>query len=148
ARLEPSCLWREPGGEFVTASWSCAQRPGRTQGIAMRLSFRLICSLVVVLTLVSLLFSYAKVRIDKDRLRQELRNRAQTQAESLQEGVEPALEKGSRRELQRIVERFGDRGHLEGIAIYDRTGKLVTLTSGLTERFPGLNFLPTVPVEI
>jgi trehalose 6-phosphate synthase len=94
------------------------------------------------------LFSYAKVRIDKDRLRQELRNRAQTQAESLQEGVEPALEKGSRRELQRIVERFGDRGHLEGIAIYDRTGKLVTLTSGLTERFPGINFMPTVPVEI
>src|SRR5262249_14936310 len=31
---------------------------------------------------------------------------------------------------------------------YDRTGKLVTLTSGLTERFPGLNYMPTVPVEI
>jgi alpha,alpha-trehalose-phosphate synthase [UDP-forming] len=114
----------------------------------MRLSFRLICSLVIVLALVSLLFSYFQFRAAKQGLRQDLHKRAQILAESLQESVEPALEKGSRRDLQRIVERFGDRERLEGIAIYDQAGKPIAMTSGLATRFPGTSFLPTVPAEI
>ena len=33
------------------------------------------------------------------------------------------FEKGSYKELQRIVERFGNRQHLSGIAIYNRQGE-------------------------
>jgi trehalose 6-phosphate synthase len=113
----------------------------------MRLSFRLICSLVVALTLVSLLFSYVQVRAEKQALRQELRRRAQILAESLQESVEPALAKGSTRDLQRIVERFGDRERLEGIAIYDGEGTPIATTPGLATRYEGASFLPTLPSE-
>ena len=98
----------------------------------MRLSFRLICSLVVVLTLVSFLFSYVQVRADKERHRRELRKHTQELAERLQENVELALERGSRADLRRIVERPGE---LDGIAIYDQGG---TPIAGSAEVPPAL----------
>jgi trehalose 6-phosphate synthase len=109
----------------------------------MRLSFRLICSLVVVLTLVSFLFSYVQVRVDKQRRRTELSKHTQELAERLQDSVELALERGSRFDLKRIVERPGE---LAGIAIYDQAGKPIALTSSLTAHFPGVSFLPVAAV--
>src|SRR5215469_11491996 len=109
---------------------------------AMRLSFRLICSLVVVLTLVSFLFSYVQVRADKERRRQELRKHTQELAERLQDSVQSALEKASRPDLRRIVERPGE---LEGVAIYDRTGAAIAVTSSLAVHFPRVSFLPALP---
>jgi alpha,alpha-trehalose-phosphate synthase [UDP-forming] len=108
----------------------------------MRLSFRLICSLVVVLTLVSFLFSYVQVRADKERRRNELRKHTQELAERLQDSVQLALEKASRPDLRRIVERPGE---LEGIAIYDRTGAAIAVTSSLATHFPSVSFLPAAP---
>jgi trehalose 6-phosphate synthase len=102
----------------------------------MRLSFRLICALVVVLALVSLLFSYFQFRAERRALQQDLQKRAQILAESLQESVVPVLEKRSRRTLQQLVERFGNREHLVGIAIYDPHEAPIAITSGLGKRFP------------
>ena len=101
----------------------------------MRLSFRLICALVVVLTLVSLLFAYAQFKGERRGLEQDLQRRAQILADSLQESVEPVLEKRSRRSLQQLVERFGNREHLAGIAIYDQQDVPIAITSALRKRF-------------
>ncbi|HWY67166.1 MAG TPA: trehalose-6-phosphate synthase [Terriglobales bacterium] len=109
----------------------------------MRLSFRLICALVVVLTLVSLLFSYAQFKGERRGLQQDLQRRAQILADSLQESVEPALEKRSRRTLQQLVERFGNREHLAGIAIYDQQEVPIAMTSSLRKRFPDDAFAPS-----
>jgi len=109
----------------------------------MRLSFRLICALVVVLTLVSLLFSYAQFKGERRALEQDLQKRAQILADSLQESVEPVLEKRSRRTLQQLVERFGNREHLAGIAIYDQQELPIAITSGLQKRFPDNAFAPS-----
>lgn len=109
----------------------------------MRLSFRLICALVVVLTLVSLLFSYFQFRAERRGLQQDLQKRAQILAESLQESVVPVLEKRSRRTLQQLVERFGNREHLAGIAIYDQQEVPIAITSGLRKRFPDNAFAPS-----
>ncbi len=108
----------------------------------MRLSFRIILSLVAVLALASLLFSYFQFRAEKRTLQTDLQKRAQILGESLQESVEPLLEKSSPRALQRIVERFGNREHLAGIAIYDRHDAPVAMTSALALRFPGAAFAP------
>ena len=51
--------------------------------------------------------------------------------ESLAGYIEPYLEKQSPRQLQRIVDRFGNRERLEGMAIYDKDGALLAATSGL-----------------
>jgi len=108
----------------------------------MRFSFRIILSLVAVLTLVSLVFSYFQFRAEKHGLQQELQRRAQILAESLQESIEPLLEKSSPKALQHIVERFGNREHLAGIAVYDQHEAPIAVTSGLASHFPGIAFLP------
>ncbi len=100
----------------------------------MRMSFRLIVSLVIAVTLVSIFFALYQVRADNHARRNELEKRAQVLAESLQETVQPLLSKGNHRNLQRIVERFGNRERLEGVAIYDAQGHLILMTPNLAMR--------------
>jgi trehalose 6-phosphate synthase len=95
------------------------------------LSVRLIVSLILGVTLVSLGFSYYQVVGEKRRLRSELERRAEVLGESLADNVERSWEFGSDRELQRLVQRFGNREHLAGVAVYDRQGKLVAMTPEL-----------------
>jgi alpha,alpha-trehalose-phosphate synthase [UDP-forming] len=100
----------------------------------MRLSFRLILSLIFAVTLVSVLFAVYQVQADRRARRNELEKRAQLMAESLQETIQPLVAKGAHGNLQRLVERFGNRERLEGIAIYDSTGQPVLMTSNLSAR--------------
>src|SRR5262249_28695745 len=135
-----------------TAKQSLLPAPPKTEpqnhSGAMRLNLRFVFSLLAVLSLASMVFSYVQFRTEKQALRQDLRKRAQVLAESLSESIEPALAKGSRRDLQRIVERFGDRERLAGIAVYDTAGTPITMTARLNARFPGVNFMPTLPAEV
>src|ERR1700731_1540678 len=98
------------------------------------LSVRLIVSLIVGITLVSLAFSYNEVQLEKRALRKDLELRAEGSGETLAGAVEPYLEKSSHRELQRIVDRFGTREPLQGMAIYDKQGTLLAATAGLPNR--------------
>ena len=97
------------------------------------LSVRLIASLIVCITLVSLASSYYSVHVEENGLRQDVGRRAELLAETLSGNVESNLEKGSPRDLQRIVERFGNREHLAGIAVYDAAGNLIAETPGLAD---------------
>ena len=99
------------------------------------LSHRLIGALVVGITLVSLLSSYFEVRSEIRRQQQELERRAEVLGESLADNIEPIFEKGSSKELKRIVERFGNRQHFSGIAIYARTGDAIAITPSLLSQF-------------
>ena len=102
----------------------------------MRITFRLILSLILGVTLVALGFSYFQIRQEEDRLREELELRAAVLAESLQESVEPLLGKGPSKNLQRIVERFGNRKRLNGVAIYDTALHPLAVTPGLSDQLP------------
>ena len=95
------------------------------------LSARLIVSLIVGITLVSLGFSFYEVVVQKRALRSDLERRAEVLSESLAGNVEKSWENGSERGLQRLVQRFGNREHLLGVAVYDRQGKAVAITSEL-----------------
>ena len=96
------------------------------------LSARLIVSLFLGITAVSLLFSYYTVRSEEQQLRGDLDRRAELLGESLSGNVEHALAKGpSPKTLQKIVERFGNREHLVGIAVYDVTGERLAVTPAL-----------------
>jgi alpha,alpha-trehalose-phosphate synthase [UDP-forming] len=95
------------------------------------LSVRLILSLIVCITLVSLGFSYYQVIREKRALRSDLERHAEDLGESVAGNAEKAWESGSDRSLQRLVQRFGNREHLLGVAVYDRQGKVVAITSGL-----------------
>jgi trehalose 6-phosphate synthase len=99
---------------------------------AMRLlSIRLIVSLIVGITLVSLSFSYYEALGEKRALSRDLERRAEVLGESLAGNVETGLEKDSLQDLQRIVEHYGNREHLSGLAIYGRQGDLLAVTPEL-----------------
>src|SRR5712664_4290883 len=101
------------------------------------LSVRLIASLIVGITLVSSGFSYYEVLTEKRALRSDLERRAEMLGESLVGNVERSWNTGSGRapnnELQRLVQRFGNREHMLGVVIYDREGTLVAATPELAK---------------
>jgi trehalose 6-phosphate synthase len=109
------------------------------------LSVRLIASLIVGVALVSLFSAYYQVNSEKRRQERDLERRAELLGDSLAVNVEPYFEREAYRELQRFVQRFGNREHLAGIAVYDQSGAAVAVTSGLTQR---LKDTPTLAAKV
>src|SRR6267378_4825190 len=101
----------------------------------MRTTLKIILPLIVSVAAVSLLFAAYQVRTEKRNLRNDLSRRAEILGESLQENVEPLLERGQEKSLQRLVERFGQREHLKGVAIYDAMGAVLAITPGIALQF-------------
>jgi alpha,alpha-trehalose-phosphate synthase [UDP-forming] len=98
----------------------------------MRLfSARLIVSLIVGVTVVSLCSSYYQVLMMKQALRKDLEHRAEVLAESLAGSVERDLDRGAKTSLQRTVEHFANREHLMGIAVYDPSAQPLSITPSL-----------------
>ncbi len=111
------------------------------------LSVRLIVSLIVGVTLVSLLSTYYEVRREKQGLRNELERRAEVLGESLVGNVEPHLDKGSLKELKRVVERFSNREHLAGVAVFNAKLEPIAQSSGLTQDVQSQSFAVPQAIE-
>jgi trehalose 6-phosphate synthase len=101
----------------------------------MRTTLKLVLPLAVSVICVSLLYATYQVRTERRNLRNDLARRAATLAESLQESLEAFSGRSNDKNLQRIVERFGQREHLLGVAIYDRFGTALAITPGLPDKF-------------
>jgi trehalose-6-phosphate synthase len=101
----------------------------------MRTALKMVLPLIVSVAVVSGLFAWYQVRTEKRILRNDLARRAEILGEALQESVEPLLDRAPDKNLQRLVERFGEREHLKGVAVYDTTGKTLATTSGITKVF-------------
>ena len=107
------------------------------------LSVRLIVSLIVGITLVSSAFSYYEVVMEKRALRTDLERRAELLSESLAGNAERVWNQGSERDWQRLVQRFGNREHLLGVAIYDKHGALIAITPELRDTLTATPLLVT-----
>src|ERR1700733_2847370 len=102
----------------------------------MRTTLKIVLPLIISVVVVSLLFSVYQVRTEKRMLRNELSRRAEILAETMQETVEPLFDRPQpEKSLQRIVDRFGQREHLKGIAVYNPNGAALALTPGLQPAF-------------
>ena len=97
----------------------------------MKITMRLIVSLIFVIALVAVVFSFYHVRAEKARLASELERRAIILAESLQESVMPLMQSNSLPRLNRLVERFGNRERLKGVAVFDKQGNALASTPEL-----------------
>jgi len=95
----------------------------------MKLSLRLIASLVVSISLVTVIVANMQVRTAKDGLRTDLARRAEILTDSLQEAIEPLLQRSQATQLERMVERFNGREHLAGIAVYDANGNVIAASA-------------------
>lgn len=91
------------------------------------LSARLIVSLILGTTMVSSVFSYYEALIWKHILRGDLEHLAALFSKTLAGNVEHSWNLAPERELQRMVQHFGDREHIFGVSIYPRNGDLVAV---------------------
>ena len=101
----------------------------------MRTTLKIILPLIVSVASVSFFFAAHQVRTEKRNLRNDLSRRAEILGESLQESVEPLLEPPPERDLQHFIERFGQREHLKGVAVYNSAGAALAITAGLPAAF-------------
>ncbi len=98
----------------------------------MKITLRLIISLILAAAAVASVFSYLQVQNERDRLVQELDVRASILAEGLQESVKELLRTNSPDRLNNFVERFGNREKLVGVSVYDSVGALMVASPGMT----------------
>ena len=99
----------------------------------MRMSLRLIFSLVVGVTLLSFLFAVFRVRAEKRGQKRELENRAAIVGDNLEAKVDPLLNPRLHKRFQAAVTNIGNSEHLRGIAIFDRSGTSLAATPGLED---------------
>jgi trehalose-6-phosphate synthase len=107
----------------------------------MRITLRLIVSLVVSVAVVAACSAYFRVQQEDSRLNDEMERRSRLLAESLQETVLPAIQMALSTNLQRLVEKFGNRERVTGIAIYDAKGNALAITEKLS---PSLSSVPAL----
>jgi len=101
----------------------------------MRTTLKMVLPMIVSVAAVSALFAWYQVRTQKRGLRGDLTRRAEIQGESLQESVEPLLDRAPDKNFQRLVDRFGEREHLKGVAIYNAEGRVLAITAGVAPLF-------------
>jgi hypothetical protein len=106
------------------------------------MSLRLIFSLVVGVTLLSFFFAVFQVKAEKRGLQRELENRAAIVGENLEGKIEPLLKPRLHKRLQEVVTGLGNREHLKGIAIFDKSADSLATTPGLEDDLRGV--LPQV----
>jgi trehalose-6-phosphate synthase len=94
----------------------------------MRIPLRVILSVFIVIGVIVVLFTVLQVQQEKERMTMDLEGRASVLGESLKESVDPLVAKGQAQRLQTIVEKFGNREKLAGVAVYDAQDKLVAAT--------------------
>lgn len=97
----------------------------------MRITLRLILSLIVAVATVSSLSAYVQVSQERQRQQEELERRSRLLAESFYESVEPLVERGALKQLGRLVEKFGNGERLAGVAVYDTRGDVLAVTASL-----------------
>ncbi|RPI06524.1 MAG: trehalose-6-phosphate synthase [Ignavibacteriae bacterium] len=101
----------------------------------MKITVRLTVSLLIAAALVSSVFSYLQVQSERETLIQELNVRANVLGESLQESIKNYLQANATVKLKRMVERFGNRARLIGIAVYDSQGVGIVTSPALQSVF-------------
>jgi len=113
----------------------------------MRITLRLIVSLVVTVAVVAAISAYFHVQQERSRLKDELERRARLLAESLQESLVPAIQTGLTGNLQGLVEKFGNRERVKGMAVYDAKGKALAVTETLALSVGAVSGLVTDALE-
>jgi trehalose-6-phosphate synthase len=98
----------------------------------MRTTLKMVLPLIVSVAAGCLLFTAYQVHTEKRILRSDLSHRAEILGDSLQDAVEPLFGRKPDGSIQRLVERFGQREHLKGVAVYNTNGTALAATSGLS----------------
>jgi trehalose-6-phosphate synthase len=100
----------------------------------MRLSRRLMLSLLGGVAVVSLAFALYQVLAETHALKDEVQRQALVLAETQKGPAELALQHGSPAELQSLVDQFQNHERMAGVAVYGAEGQPLAITSSLANR--------------
>jgi len=104
----------------------------------------MVLPLIVSVAAGCLLFAAYQVHTQKRILRKDLSHRAEILGDSLQDSIEPLLDRKPDGSIQSLVERFGQRENLKGVAVYNTNGTILAATSGLA---PQLQSQPAAAIR-
>ncbi len=101
---------------------------------AMKITVRLILSLVIGTALVVWIFSHYQAEREEKRLNEELRLRAAVLAKSFKEAIEPRLETAGHAErIRRFLEKFQGHKRLIGVIVELQDGNRLSLPQDLAD---------------
>ncbi len=105
------------------------------RGCDVKITLRLIMSLLIGTALVVLIFSYLQTRNEEVRLNEELGLRASVLAKTFTEAIEPFLEQTeSPGRIRKFIEKFTGHKRLVGIIVYLKDTGLITIPTELGQR--------------
>jgi trehalose-6-phosphate synthase len=97
------------------------------------MTLKLVIPLTVSVLIVSLVYAAYEIRTERRNLQNDLSHRSALLAENLQESLEGSPSKVNDRNLNHLIERYVQREHLLGAAVYATSGEEVAITHGLPE---------------
>ncbi len=95
----------------------------------MKITLRLIVSLILVSASVAGLFSFWQVQSERRRMVDDLEKRTTVLSESLGESVKIILGTREQKKLDRLVEKFKNRERVLGLIVFDAEGNALTSQS-------------------
>jgi alpha,alpha-trehalose-phosphate synthase [UDP-forming] len=101
----------------------------------MRTTLKIVLPLTISVVVVSLVFAFYQVRTERRVSKNELVRTAEKRAEDLQDAIEQLPDRAAGKGLQRLVDRFGQGEHLNGIIVYGPTGAVLAGTPGAAALF-------------
>jgi len=97
----------------------------------MRITLRLITSLIVAVVFVALVSAWFNVSQERAKLYDEVRSQSALLAESFNESVRLNLETRNTAGLQKFADKFQNQKKLEGVAIYAADGSMLASSSAI-----------------
>jgi len=102
----------------------------------MRVTTRLVVSIVLAATFVSAGWTWFQARRERAQLLNELDHRGSLLAEGLREAAEPLAKRADAKALSRLAEKFGHRDRLRGVSLNAPDGTTLVATAGLPPASP------------
>lgn len=108
----------------------------------MKITLRLVISIVIAISVVAGVFSYFNVQSEKKRLSNELEHRGWLVAEGLKTSVSSLIKEGPSKKLDALIEKISTSKQVFGVVVYDPSGNVISASKELADKLPpGLNIV-------
>jgi trehalose 6-phosphate synthase len=102
----------------------------------MKITLRLIISLIFISIIVAGSFTYIQVQNEKNRLKKELETRTSLISESLQESIKDIILTSTQKKLNLFIHRFSSTEKLLGIVVYDSLARFLVTNNDFFRFLP------------
>ena len=94
----------------------------------MRRVFLFILPILIIVSVAFTLFGFFQVRLEEEKLTDDLKRKARSVAESMELSVKHVLLGNDLKNANYLAEKFETRERLQGCVIYDKDGNIIALT--------------------